>query len=69
MLRPRYRPGWRPSWLDDLYLAPKKCEDYSSLEDADVRTSETASCTFADRGGSTSRDASTPLTLRADAWC
>ncbi|GJE92543.1 hypothetical protein PsYK624_086980 [Phanerochaete sordida] len=35
MLRPRYRPDWTPSWLENLYLGPKRCEDYSSLQDAD----------------------------------
>lgn len=26
MLRPRYRPGWKPSWLEDK-LKPEYCED------------------------------------------
>lgn len=28
MLRPRYRPGWVPSWQKDSSLRPEACEDY-----------------------------------------
>ena len=27
MLRPRYRPGWIPSWHKDPSLIPRRCED------------------------------------------
>ena len=28
MLRPRYRPGWVPSWQKNPSLNPERCEDY-----------------------------------------
>ena len=31
MLRPRYRPGWIPSWQQNPSLKPDRCEDYVSL--------------------------------------
>ncbi|GJE92542.1 hypothetical protein PsYK624_086970 [Phanerochaete sordida] len=34
LLRPRYRPGWKPSWTQDLELDPDQCEDGQTLQDA-----------------------------------
>ncbi len=31
MLRPRYRPGWVPSWKTDTSRHPEKFEDYWKL--------------------------------------
>ncbi len=31
MLRPRYRPGWKPSWETDSSRHPDEFEDYYTL--------------------------------------
>jgi hypothetical protein len=37
ILRPRYRPGWIPSWTVDPSLTPRMCEDYIETPVSNLR--------------------------------